>query len=88
MNGCTKGTGRSTQRARIVSGKLKSKSRKCKRCQVTKEISKFNKDRANKDGLRNYCKKCDIFFATQWQNTQSIGKKCTIPIEDICGKLN
>lgn len=33
--------------------------KKCNKCNIEKEHSEFNKKSASKDGLQNFCRKCD-----------------------------
>lgn len=45
--------------------------KKCSKCQVVRPLSSFNKNRAKKDGLQNYCRECSISRAQQWHSENS-----------------
>jgi 5-methylcytosine-specific restriction endonuclease McrA len=39
----------------------------CSKCQITKPVLDFSKDKSRKDGLLSYCKSCNVRRATAWQ---------------------
>jgi hypothetical protein len=41
------------------------KLKRCTKCKRWKQVREFNKDRARKDGLKVYCKSCNIAYATK-----------------------
>ena len=41
--------------------------KKCSTCKVEKELSEFNKQKANKDGLQGQCKDCKNEYSKQWK---------------------
>jgi hypothetical protein len=51
--------------------------KKCKKCNVVKDVSEFNKAIANKDGVRNECKVCMKLYKKKHYkaNKESIDKK-------------
>lgn len=38
----------------------------CNKCKNSKEFNKFSKNRSNKDGLQDYCKKCTAVYSKEW----------------------
>ncbi len=42
--------------------------KKCSKCQEQKELSEFNKNKGNKDGLHHQCKKCKREIDVQYRN--------------------
>ena len=42
--------------------------KKCTKCQETKELTEFYKDKISKDGLQYYCKICDRANTRDWIN--------------------
>jgi hypothetical protein len=42
-------------------------AKRCLKCGEIKSLSNFSKNRANKDGLRNWCKTCDCQRVKEWQ---------------------
>ena len=42
-------------------------SKQCKKCQLQKELSQFNKRKSSKDGLDIYCKLCKANYTNIWK---------------------
>ena len=56
---------------------MEIKEKYCKRCKKTKPVSEFSKDKYNKNGLRNQCRKCcsEIFSAWRKRTSRDIKAK-------------
>ncbi len=51
--------------------------KKCTKCGIDKELSQFNKDKKNKDGLRCYCKTCNSNIGKKWnENNKEWKNSC------------
>ena len=40
--------------------------KQCPKCKQWKPVSEFNKSRNRKDGLRCYCKKCQVIYRKEY----------------------
>ena len=48
--------------------------KKCSRCEKTKPLDSFNKNKAQKDGLQNQCRPCHKQYKDEWNKANK--KKC------------